>query len=164
MELRKGQASNKYVGSGVTRQAAMSVTPTSTAQTVFVNGKYMTGNITVNGYGTAYKLEHIGTIDKGSVALGEVLFDIPEAYKNNIILLRSVSCNISVSSGGSNNCYDSMIFEPATSTQTVQSVYNMGAVFHVARNLLSQLKVQTSATNLKSINKFYAYVYALKQI
>lgn len=49
-----GAISSTYVGSGITRQAGSTVTPSTSSQTVSTNGKYMTGDITVNPIPSQY--------------------------------------------------------------------------------------------------------------
>lgn len=49
-----GAVSSTYIGSGITRQAGSTITPSETAQTVSTSGKYMTGDIAVNAISSTY--------------------------------------------------------------------------------------------------------------
>lgn len=86
-QVSVGAISSTYVGSGVTRQAAKSVTPTKSSQTAVASGVYTTGVVTVGAIPSDY------IIPSGSQTLTE-----NKTY--DVTSLESVVVNVAGGGGG----------------------------------------------------------------
>ena len=72
--VQVGAISSTYVGSGITRQAAKTVTPTKSQQTAVDSGKYTTGNVLVGPIPSNYIDTSDATAGAASINAGETAY------------------------------------------------------------------------------------------
>lgn len=75
-----GAISSTYVGSGVTRQAAKTVTPTETEQTAVASGVYTTGAVKVGAISSTYVGSDITQRDETDLTASGATVTVPSGY------------------------------------------------------------------------------------
>ena len=139
-----GAISSTYVGSGITRQAGSTVTPSTSSQTVSTNGKYMTGDITVNpipsqyivptgtkkitanGTGidvTAYASVDVAVPSSGSIPLWVTSTEVITIGSNSVTNMNNAKTYFS---SYQNFFCIFLLDSPSTNNQVVAMIYNSG--------------------------------------
>ena len=75
-----GSVSSTYVGTGVTRQAAKTVTPTESSQTAVASGVYTTGAVTVGAISSTYVGSGVDRNDSSDLTASGATVTAPAGY------------------------------------------------------------------------------------
>ena len=105
VSISVGAVSSTYVGTGVTRQAAKTVTPTESSQTAVASGVYTTGAVTVGAISSTYVGSGIDRNDSSDLTASGATVTAPagyyaEASSKSVSTATQATPSISVSSGG----------------------------------------------------------------